>query len=1248
MIWLAISRALRSCATRPSIAHPAPVPPSLTPRTYLRISLAFGTSFLAFFVIAVLPALAARDHSLEKTIGTAGVGAGQVELVAPVVNVHGETLSGGSGVAVDNATHDIYVADTGNHRVDEFEANGTFVRAFGWGVINGKAELQTCTTTTKCRVGLSGENPGELKTPTFIAVDNSSAGEGDIYVADTGDNLITKFTSDGTLVSGWGNNGENAKHEKDGEPDGQLAGPPAERFTAVLGVAVDENGHLWDEGGVGSQTVYEFEQETGALNTSWPAIGGEPSGITVTPTEELYIPVVYPDVAKFTSTGGDLGLLFPAGDSFTGLGFDGASEVLYLDEDSSVDAVAGSCPPPSENCPVAESFGEGVLSGGAGLAVDPGTDAVFVANTTAGTVDDFGLEPPAPPLLVKEFDSDVTATSATLGGEIDPRSLPEEPDTEYWFEYGPCATPSTCAASPYPLSTPVEELPPSFDTEAISSEVQGLKAGVTYHFRLVAENLASEEAGPPSVGEEVLFRTPGAGVFVLGDDRAWEMVSPVKKYGALIEPIGQEGVIQAAANGGAITYHANQPIEPEPAGAVNEVQILSTRTNKGWVSEDIEPAHGAVASGKPEENGEPYTFFSTDLTHALLQPAGEFAPALSPEASEQTPFLRTDYLNGNPEEPCVQSATHCYRPLVTGEPGYANVPPGTEFGAAVFGASIAPCPQASIYCGPRLEGASADAEHVVFKSYAQLTEAVTPAGVESLYEWSGGVIQLVSVLPEGHGAAPNGGQFAEYESDNTRHAISEDGSRVVWAEAGNIYLRDTSPVSSGDPDAQTTTPIGTGEFQTANSEDTKIFFTDGETLYEYNVGAAKPLTALSGNAQIEGPVVGASENGSYLYAVANNPVNNHSEGAVAGGNNLYEYHDGETRLIAVLSSEDSADWAQAGHALRRLSARVSPDGRYLAFMSGRNLTGYNSTDASSGQPDQEVYEYDAQTGKLACASCEPSGARPQGLEYRKNGQTEPGMPLVGGDLVWAPMLSLAANVPGWTPHSVAQAAYQSRYLTDNGRLFFNSYDPLVPDDTNGTWDVYEYEPEGVGSEEARCEPEATSGSTVYKPAHVYHANGVTGEEPAGCVALMSSGRSSEESAFLDASETGSEVFFLTTEKLAPQDTDSAFDVYDAHECTRSSPCITPQPPAENPACHSEAACRQASSPPPNIYGAPATALFTAPGNITPTTKPLTPAQKTKPRTCPKGKVLKRGKNGRTSCVKKPKPRKKPRGKKSRT
>jgi hypothetical protein len=93
-------------------------------------------------------------------------------------------LGGEAGVAVDQSTGDVYVADTGNHRVDEFTASGVFIHAFGWGVANGAAEPQTCTAT--CQAGLPGPEPGQFEQPTFLAVDNTPGGGGDVYVADHG------------------------------------------------------------------------------------------------------------------------------------------------------------------------------------------------------------------------------------------------------------------------------------------------------------------------------------------------------------------------------------------------------------------------------------------------------------------------------------------------------------------------------------------------------------------------------------------------------------------------------------------------------------------------------------------------------------------------------------------------------------------------------------------------------------------------------------------------------------------------------------------------------------------------------------------------------------------------------------------------------------------------------------------------------------------------------------------------------
>src|SRR5262249_9169508 len=131
---------------------------------------------------------------------------------------------------------------------------------------------------------------------------------------------------------------------------------------------------------------------------------------------------------------------------------------------------------------------------------------------------------------------------------------------------------------------------------------------------------------------------------------------------------------------------------------------------------------------------------------------------------------------------------------------------------------------------------------------------------------------------------------------------------------------------------------------------------------------------------------------------------------------------------------------------------------------------------------------------------------------------------------------LAGNIPGWTAENLTGALIQSRYLSNDGRLYFNSPDTLVAQATNHKENVYQYEPNGLGN----CQ-----------------------SSTGGCIALLSSGTSVNESAFLEATSDGSNVFFVTAAQLLPQDTDTAFDIYDARECTPESPCLAP-PSGEAP------------------------------------------------------------------------------------
>ncbi|HTA06541.1 MAG TPA: hypothetical protein VK774_09280, partial [Solirubrobacteraceae bacterium] len=450
-----------------------------------------------------------------------------------------------------------------------------------------------------------------------------------------------------------------------------------------------------------------------------------------------------------------------------------------------------------------------------------------------------------------------------------------------------------------------------------------------------------------------------------------------------------------------------------------------------------------------------------------------------------------------------------------------------------------------------------------------------------------------------------------------RGAISNDGSRVVF-ESGppaHLFMRDLVRKQTVQLDVrQPGAPGGLGAptFQAASDDGKRVFFTDTSKLTTGSSARLElpdlymcevvvngegqlscelsDLTADSNAgeaADVRGEVSSIDAAGDHVYFAANGVLtstpNARGEHAVPSECdshaseatcNLYTYDTNakQLRLVAVLSNKDSPDWDGLRSnlaVLGNLTARNSPNGRYFTFMSRRSLTGYDNHDARSGEPDEEVFLFDAESGTLRCVSCNPTGARPRGVFDE---QSFPGL-LVDHARTWFDNW-LAGSIPGWTlgpNHEVA--LYQSRYLSDSGRMFFNAADGLVPQDTNHVEDVYQYEPPGVGN--------CTTTSTTFSPAS------------GGCVGLISSSGSKEESAFLDASENGDEAFFLTVARLSTSDVDSALDVYDAHICTDASPCPPPAPtPA--PACDGDA-CQNPGSPPVN--STPSSLTYHGPGNL---------------------------------------------------
>ncbi len=806
----------------------------------------------------------------------------------------------------------------------------------------------------------------------------------------------------------------------------------------------------------------------------------------------------------------------------------------------------------------------------------------------------------ATPQVEEEFLTHVSSSSAALNATIDPQAAA---GAEYRFEY------ATGAGAFQPVPSGEGPLGEGSGGVHVKAELEGLTPDTAYRFQVSVTYTGAVE---PAVGEAKTFTTKSSGAApTLVDGREWEMVSPPNKHGSGIEAMNAVGgVLQAAENGDGITYWASGPIVSNPEGniAPDHSQVLSMREAPGvWSSQDIVAGHKGTAE-IPEGIGFEYKTFSSDLSSAVLDPHGETS---LPAPNKNGPPEQTLYMRDN--------SANAYQALVNEQDIVQGAPLGEIFGE---------------HQKFNFEGASPDLKHILFGSEQPLTatepgvESAAIPGFRNIYEWNGesgqeGTVDLVSRLP--HGELPDARpSLAGNEEDFVgRDVMSTDGSRVAWTgglNGSNLYVTDMEKREALLVARQGLE--GKPQFQAMSADGTRIFFTDAEALtanadqstdglgdlYVFEApreggplaGTLIDLTADTSeaggqkeNGLVLGRMIGYGTEGSgkdestTVYFVDNGVLSENKgaegQGPVVGGQNLYvERLAGgvwqKPHFIASLPLAEANTWGAiysgAGEQyqtafLSQMTSGVSGSGRYLAFMSSEPLTGFDNRDAVGGVRDEEVFLYDALTDKLVCASCNKFGVRPHGLQ----GQ--------------------AGRVPGWYSNiNQTLAQYEPRFLASSGRLFFDSPDVLVAGDSNGLQNVYEYEPEGVGS----CGPGAQSQDVVFR-----EENGVK-----GCVGLISSGTSSEESTFLDASgrgpggEEGEEVFFLTKAQLSSRDIDSANDVYDAHECSTMAPCAYG---AGNvpPACTDADSCRVAPTTQPSLFGAPSSATFSGAGNPPPQT-----------------------------------------------
>ncbi len=738
-----------------------------------------------------------------------------------------------------------------------------------------------------------------------------------------------------------------------------------------------------------------------------------------------------------------------------------------------------------------------------------------------------------------------------------------------------------------------------------------------------APALAAEPEAP-CPNEQLRAEQPDASA--LADCRAYEMVTPLAK--------DDNGVIasrgRAAQSGEAIVYFSPGSFA-EPKSTWLDAPYLSRRESGGWATQNLSPPltdYVGITAAERSEDEE--LLFAPDLSRAIVEtPFQSLAPG---QPVGYGNLYVADTETGSYETVTTVQPEAEYKPFKEGDES-KGVPEAV--GASSDLSHVVFQQAASLCC----EASSGEKQHVYEEAGGVLRQVDVPPPGKAL-EGNDNVGAAVENEPMVHGdtwrAVSGDGSrvvFTGGEKLQGRSSLSEG---QVYVRQNPMSVEDCSAAADActvevsasqktngsgtggtDPNAGKGPTDGTAFYRGASVDGSRVLFTsrveltnNADTgpednyanLYDYNLETGTLTDITPENAE-GGRVLGlvtagenAGEENSYVYFVANGVLasneNANKETAQPGDcNNAeeqelppgeytcslyvdhYEHGEWRTEFVATLAGglaglpkeADESDWIGVEAASSALdfgplahTVRVTADGATLVFESERDLEGsYDNQQAAPGECGstgrcREVYLFDAATGKLICASCDADGSRPVGpsrfdVDYRQE---------------------------SYIPRNLSQ---------DGGRLFFETPDALVPHDSNGLVDVYEWERAGEGT--------CTASSPSYTASHE------------GCTFPISDVAGSSESQFMDASANGDDVFIETADQLVASDTDDRGDVYDVK--VGGGLPVT----AAAPVCTNADSCKPPLSPQPGVFGVPASVTFSGAGNPPPPPPP--PAVKAK-------------------------------------
>jgi hypothetical protein len=987
---------------------------------------ALSASLAAACLFLVLVATAAAEQPVEvATFGTAGEGAGQ--------------LARPGGVAVDQATGEVFVADTNNNRIDAFGAEGTFLRAWGWGVLDGSAELQVCEAT--CLTGIRGGGEGQLSEPMGIAV----APNGTIFEIDLGNAHIHHFTTAGALIKEFGGFG-NGDPEK---PDGSLHEGNDISVSPLTGEVAISDGY-----GVPAKVLYYKQDGTFVKSIT----GGSGSN------------QLFNASALAFDNNGDLYVIDPF--AFRIDVFDPAGNLIRKQAEGSI--AAGLAIKPSNNhlfVQTADQFGEnnnllefnpageevdsvpipgyaqspeGFESFGlaySGFPTLPGQSkgALYAADLNGDKVLVLASEAPKAPAIESVFVSSLSSNAANLNGTINPNGS----ETTYYFKFG--TTAAYGSASP-PLPKNIGQ---GKEGVAVGVHLAGLAPNTTYHYALVATN----EVGTTESTDRT-FRTDAAGdggSATLPDGRGYELVSPLdKNLNDITEAIGI-----SSASGESVAFTSFNGLPGAENGGLLGAYV-ATRGPNGWTT---------VPASPPDYNeagllvGTPLAF-SRELNQDVVK---SFSPLAGPAPVNGGGNL---YLRTNLPTPATNR-------LITTLP-------------------VTPVGETPTYT---VLGASADFSKVLFEANGGLTANAPELGGGStqVYLYNNGTLELGSILPGGE-PAENGAQSAPILGIPKPNTISADGSRFFFesptdfSTPAQIYMRvgGTQTIEISTSQRGEADPLGpqSAAFQGAAANGSAAFFTSkeeltenaatgedtGANLYRYDTatGGLEDLTVDTNPADLAGADVRqtlVSADGSTVYFGASGEL---AAGGTPGGNNLYRWRAGEGVSFVSPLGEGSPFMAEGGNV--QATAQTTANGGVLAFTSVATLPGAPVEENENGNPAPEIYRW-AGSGIPACISCTGRGVPVHGSLLAPptfigggNSLSADGSRVTfqTDDSLVSSDRNEAGDVYEWEAGQISlisSGGGSEAILLDaspsGNDIFFTTRNQLVPSDTDDNVDVYD-------------------------------------------------------------------------------------------------------------------------------------------------------------------------------------------------